>query len=810
MNLKSRPHLLAACSAICLAAVRPALVHAQAAPNSPASAVAGSVFIPATVLPRPVPPYQGTLGPTPAESSRPKYAPAVGAPKGAPNVLLIMTDDVGFGTYSAFGGPVPTPTFDDLAAHGLRYNEFHTTALCSPTRAALLTGRNHHSVGTGVIEELADGYPGYTSVIPKSAATIAEVLKQNGYNTAQIGKNHNVPDWQNTPVGPFDNWPNGLGFEYFYGFNSGETNQWAPALTENRDPVEPPANDPTYLLDRDLADHAVAWLRMQATQAPDKPFFLYYAPSSGHAPHDAQKEWIAKFHGQFDQGWDKLREETFARQKELGVIPADAKLTPRPPEIPAWDSLDPDAKKVAARLMEVDAAANAYSDHQIGRVIEELRQEGKLENTIVIYIEGDNGASAEGGLSGTINEMAALNGVGDSVANMLPHLDEMGSAEADDHYPVGFAWALDAPFQWTKQVASHWGGTRNGMVISWPARIKDEGQIRSQFSHVIDIAPTLYEAIGVPQPTEVNGVPQKPIEGTSMVYSFDDPKAPERHHVQYFEMFANRAIYEDGWVAATHPKRVPWVATVSGFDANSYTWELYHVANDYSEADNLAAKDPEKLNQLKADFLTEAGKYNVLPLDPSALARTQSYLRPYAFNGRTDFTFYPGPRLPESAFPDVKNKSFTMTASVEIPAGGAEGVLATQGGRFGGWGLIVYKSAPTFIYKFFNYPGQMVRLDSPAPLAPGKHKITVEFQYDGGGIGKGGIFILSADGAELKRGRIEHTVPGWFPPEGVGIGHDTGTPIAEDYQVPFAFTGALDRLDVHLATPAGTPPKDID
>lgn len=775
-----------------------------------APAAGPSGFQPATVLPRPATPFQGGLGATPAQSSPPRYAPAVAAPAGAPNVLLILTDDVGFGTYSGFGGPVPTPTFDALAAHGLRYNRFHTTALCSPTRAALLTGRNHHSVGTGVITELADGYPGYNSIIPKSAATIAEVLRQNGYSTAQLGKNHNIPDWENTPAGPFDRWPNGLGFDYFYGFNSGETNQWAPALTENRNPVEPPAADTDYLLDRDLADHALSWLKMQNTQAPTKPFFLYYAPSSGHAPHDAQKAWIDKFRGKFDQGWDKIREETFARQKKLGVIPTDAKLTPRPPEIPAWDSLSPDAKKVAARLMEVDAAVHAYSDYQIGRVIQELRDEGKLDNTLVMYIEGDNGASAEGGLAGTVNEMAGLNGVNDTVPNMIGRLDKMGGPLADDHYPVGFAWAMDTPFQWMKQVASHWGGTRNGMVLSWPARIKAHGEIRPQFTHVIDVAPTLYEAIGIPQPTEVNGTAQKPIEGTSFAYSFADAKAPERHRVQYFEMFANRAIYEDGWVAATHPKRLPWFASASGFDANDYKWELYHTDADYSEAEDLAAKEPERLKRMQADFMVEARKYDVLPLDPTALPRTQSYLRPYAFNGRTDFSFIPGPRLPESAFPDIKNKSFTLTAAVDIPAGGAEGVLATQGGRFGGWGLVMYKSSPAFIYKFFDFPGQTIRLDGPSALAPGKHKVSVEFLYDGGGIGKGGTFVLRADGAELKRGRIEHTVPGWFPPEGVGIGKDTGTPIAEDYRVPFAFTGTLERLDVHLAEPAGLRPKDVD
>lgn len=779
----------------------------QLAPLSSASAQSSAtppgIFSPATVLPRPVPPYEGTLGVTPAESSKPHYPPPVVAPKGAPNVLLIMTDDVGFGTYSGFGGPVPTPTFDAVAANGLRYNRFHTTALCSPTRAALLTGRNHHSVGTGVIQELATGYPGYTSIIPKSAATIAEVLRQNGYSTAWLGKNHNIPDWENNPAGPFDNWPNGLGFDYFFGFNGGETDQWAPALTENRNAVEPPADDPNYILDRDLADHAVNWLRSVGTQAPDKPFFLYYAPGSGHAPHQAPKEWIAKFHGKFDQGWDRLREETFARQKKMGIIPADAKLTPRPPEIPAWDSLSPDARKVAARLMEVDAAANAFSDYQIGRVIAELRAEGKLDNTIIIYIEGDNGASGEGGLNGTINQMAGLNGVPDSVANMIGHLDEMGGPMSDEHYPAGFAWAMDTPFQWTKQVASHWGGTRNGMTISWPARIKARGEIRSQFSHVIDIAPTLYEAIGLPAPTEVNGVKQKPIEGTSLVYSFGNAAAPDRHTTQYFEMFANRAIYKDGWVAATHPKRVPWVLPLQPFDANSFTWELYHVATDYSEAEDLAAKEPERLKKMQAEFLEEARKYNVLPLDPSTIARMQADQRPSAFLGRQDFTFYPGPRLPDPAFPEVKNKSFTLTAAVDIPAQGAEGVLVTEGGRFGGWGLVMYKSKPSFIYKFFNFPGQMVRLDSAAALAPGKHSIVVDFKYDGGGFGRGGVFTLRADGKDLAQGRIEHTVPGWFSTEGVSIGRDTGTPIAEDYRVPFAFTGGLERIDVHLATPAG-------
>ncbi len=785
--------LLASVSALALLAIAP-IAAAQPTGTSP-------------VLPAPAVPYQGVLGHTPAQSSPPHYTPDAHAPKGAPNVLLIMTDDVGFGASSTFGGPIPTPTADDLAAHGLKYNDFNTTALCSPTRAALLTGRNHHSVGAGVIQELATGYPGYTSVIPKSAATIAEVLRQNGYNTAQLGKNHNVPDWQNTPAGPFDNWPNGLGFEYFYGFNSGETNQWAPALIENRNVVEPPANDPSYILDKDLGDHAISWLRMQSAQAPDKPFLLYFAPGSSHAPHHAPAEWIAKFQGQFDMGWDKLREQSFARQKKLGVIPADAKLTARPPEIPAWDSLGPDQKKVASRLMEVYAATLAYADFQIGRVIGELKAEGRLDNTIVIYIQGDNGASAEGGVDGTIADVAGLNGVTDPVPHMLAHLADMGGPMADDHYPVGFAWAMDTPFQWTKQIASHWGGTRNGLVVSWPERIKAKGELRTQFSHVIDIAPTLYEAIGITPPTEVNGVAQKPIEGVSMLYTFDAAKAPERHRVQYFEMFANRAIYEDGWVAATHPKRVPWVSTAQGFDADSYTWELYHVAKDYSEAVDLAGKEPDRLKRMQADFYVQAEKYNVLPLDPRQLERTPSALRPYAFNGRSDFTFYPGPRLTDQAFPDIKNKSFSMTATVDVPAGGAEGVVASQGGRFGGWGMVVYKGVPSFTYKFFNFPGQAVRLTANQPLTPGEHKISIDFAYDGGGPAKGGEFVLKTDGVETARGRIAHTIPGWFPPDGVGIGRGFGTPVSEDYKIPFAFTGAVKRLDIHLVLPAGQPAK---
>lgn len=763
---------------------------------------AGPALAQGPALPAAPTSYKGTLGVTPALSSPPLYAPGPQAPRGAPNVLIVLTDDVGFGASSTFGGPIPTPTFDALAEQGLRYNRFHTTALCSPTRAALLTGRNHHSVGGGVIQELATGYPGYTSVIPRTAATIAEVLRLNGYATAQFGKNHNTPDWQTGPAGPFDNWPNGLGFDYFYGFNGGETDQWAPALVENRNPVEPPTDDPDYILDRDLADHAIAWLRMQKTQQPDKPLLVYFSPGSAHAPLQAPKAWIDRFKGRYDQGWDKLREESFTRQKAMGVIPADAVLTPRPPEIPAWDSLSADDRKVAARLMEVYAGMLAHTDYQIGRVIEELRAQGELDNTIVVYIQGDNGASAEGGLTGTASEIAALNGVPFPASQILDRLDHMGDRTTSPHYPAGFAWAMDTPFQWMKQVASHFGGVRNGMVVSWPAGIKARGEMRSQFTHVIDIAPTLYEAIGVAPPAEVNGARQQPIEGVSLASTFADAKAPEVRTTQYFEMFGNRALYKDGWVAATHPIRLPWTRPTNPFDANSFTWELYNVEKDFSQSNDLAAQEPAKLKAMQVEFMAQARAHNVLPIDPRTLERTPQALRPYTLNGRSEFTYFPGPRMHDSAFPELKNRSWTMTASVEVGAEPAQGVVATQGGHSAGWVLAAFNGRPTFIYNFFGLKGQTLRLRGERPLAPGRHALTVDFQYDGGGMGKGATLVLKVDGEEVARGRAEYTVPGWWPLEGVGIGRDVGTPVTEDYRVPFPFSGRVERLDVKVAPPA--------
>ncbi len=763
------------------------------------------------VLPAPVPPFEGALGRTVATSAPPHYPAPPTAPKGAPNVLLIMTDDVGFAASSTFGGPIPTPTFDRLAAHGLRYNEFHTTALCSPTRAALLTGRNHHSVGAGVIEELATGYPGYNSVIPASAATIGEVLRQNGYSTSWFGKNHNTPDWENTPIGPYDRWPNGMGFDYFYGFMGGETNQWAPSLTENRNAVEPPHDDPSYNLDKDLADHAINWLHVQHTIAPDKPFLMYFAPGTAHAPHDAPKDWIAKFKGKFDQGWDKLREESFARQKAAGVIPANAELTPRPPEIPAWESLSADQKAVYAHMMEVYAAALAHCDDEMGRVVQALRDSGQIDNTIIIYIQGDNGASAEGTLGGTTNDLNALNGIVEPFAFTKSKVEDMGGPQATSHYPVGWAWSMDTPFQWTKQIASHFGGTRNGMVVSWPGHIKQEGGLRSQFSSVIDIAPTLYEVIGITPPTEVNGVAQKPLEGSSLAYSFNDPAAPTRHTEQYFEMLANRALYKDGWMVSTHPKRLPWTPLVLNINPDSYTWELYHVADDYSQAHDLAAQEPQRLADMKEEFYREAAKYQVLPIDTRTIERTVQSARPSNMNGREHVTYYPGPyRYGTGAWPDLRNRTWRMTADVEVEKDSANGMVVTEGGRFAGWGLMLFNGKPCFIYKRSQQPQDFLRIDAARPLSPGKHKLEVAFTADTSfGFGMGATAALSVDGVEVAKAHVAATTPAFMSTDGAAIGFDTGTPLIDAYRLPFAFEGKIKQVDFYLpkrgAAPERTP-----
>ncbi len=773
-------------------------------PAQDAATSGGSVSRGSLVLPRPEPPFRGKIGRT-VQDSVPDFPQEVRAPKGAPNVLLILTDDVGFGATVPFGGPIPTPTFERLAKHGLRYTQFHTTALCSPTRAALLAGRNHHTCATGVIMELGSGYPGYNSLMPKSCGTFAEVLRQNGWNTAWYGKNHNVPDWHSSQAGPFDLWPTGLGFEYFYGFIGGDTSQWAPALVENIKPIEPPHDAKDYFFDKDMADHCIERIRLLHAVAPQKPWLQYYATGTAHAPHHAPKEWIAKFTGKFDQGWDHQRELTFENQKKLDIIPQNARLTPRPAQIPAWDSFDADHKRVFARMMEVYAAALSHADYQMGRILDAIEETGELDNTLVIYLQGDNGASAEGTPQGLLNEMSVFNGIPEDFNEVLKRMDELGGPTTFNHYPVGWAHAMDTPFQWTKQIASHFGGTRNGLVISWPARIKNKGGIRTQFHHVIDIAPTILEACGVSFPTMLNGVSQKPVEGVSMVYSFDDPHARSRRRTQYFEMFGNRALYSDGWVAATTPPTLPWLETGTAPPVEAYQWELYNVNDDFSESENLADKKPEKLREMQELFWREAAKHNVLPLDNSRVERFDVGIRPSLTRGRSVFTYYAGQtRIPEGAAPDLKNKSFRIAADVDIPAAGAEGVIVTQGGFFNGCALYLLGGKPVFHYNLAGV--HRATIAGNEALSPGRHVVLVDFKYDGGGIGKGAAVSISVDQKPVAAGRVEHTIPFRVSAdETLDIGEDTGTPVCDDYKVPFKFTGYLKRVLIRLGDSTLSP-----
>jgi len=756
------------------------------------------------VLPKPEQPFNGKIART-AKESTPDFPKNVEAPKGAPNVLLILTDDVGFGASSVFGGPIQTPNFQRLADSGLRYNMFHTTALCSPTRAALITGRNHHSVASGVITEMATGFPGYNSLVPKSAGSVGEVLRENGYNTSWFGKMHNVPDWMSSQVGPFDLWPSGLGFEYFYGFIGGDSDQWHPALYENTKPIEPYLGKPNYILDHDLADQAIRYMRMQHALAPNKPWFVYYATGTAHAPHHAPKEWIAKYKGQFDQGWDKVREETLARQIKLGVVPAGTDLSKRPDQIPAWDSLSADQKRLYAHMMEVYAGALSYADNQIGRLLDDVEQSGQRDNTLVFFIMGDNGASAEGSLQGTTNEVAtAGNGVKEDMSFLLSQINNLGGPLTYNHYPVGWAHAMDAPMQWTKQVASHFGGTRNGLVISWPAKIKDKGGLRSQFCHVIDIVPTIYEAAGITPPDILDGVKQKPIDGVSLVYTFDQPKVPTRHASQYFELVGNRAMYKDGWIASTTPLRLPWITSAGVAEPNpdDFKWELYNVNEDFSQSHNLADKNPDKLKELQAAFDVEAKKYDVYPLDSSFASRVDPAIRPSLTRGRNEFTYYPGMvRIPEGSAPDFKNKSWTVAAEVNIPKGGASGVLATIGGRFGGWALWLDNGKPRFAYALSNQPAHKFRVASDQSLAAGNHVVRVKFKYAGGGIGKGATATLLVDEKQVAQASIPQTAAARFSlDETFDVGEDTGTPVVEEYatKMPYEFTGTLKKFGVVL------------
>lgn len=758
------------------------------------------------VLPAPPKPFAGEIG-LKAQDSKPDFPRPVEAPKGSPNILLILLDDVGFSAPGSFGGPVSTPTLDRLAKSGLRYNQFHTTALCSPTRAALITGRNHHSVHTAAIMEGATGFPGYDSLMGKDTATIAEVLKQKGWSTAWFGKNHNVPDWQNSQAGPFERWPTSLGFDHFYGFIGGDTHQWRPNLTEGTKPIEPYLSNKNYHLDDDLADQAVRWIQMQKAVAPDRPFFVYYAPGATHAPHHARKEFVDKYKGKFDQGWDQVRQETFERQKKMGVIPPGTRLTARHSSIPAWSSLDADQKQVCARMMEIYAGFLEQTDYNAGRVIDAVERLGQLDNTLVIYIAGDNGASGEGGPQGLLNEMTFFNGFKEDGKEVLRRIDELGTWTTYNHYPAGWAHAMDTPFQWTKQMASHYGGTRNGMVISWPARIKAKDQFRTQWHHVIDITPTILEVTGIEAPSAVNGVAQKPIEGVSIAYTFDSPASPSTRRTQYFEMLGNRAIYHDGWIAATTPAGAPWDPGTPEVDViTGYNWELYHVAGDFSQSNDLAKQNPAKLRELQWLFYAEAARHNVLPFDNSKTARLDPAIRPSLTRGRNVFTYNDNlTRIPEAAAPDIKNKSFTIAAEINVPANAASGVIVTQGGLFGGWGLLLEQGKPVFHYNTAGIANYAI--GSQRPLTPGKHTIVFDFRYDGGGLGKGGSCILSVDGAQVAQGRIEKTLPIRITlDEGLDVGQDTGTPVVRSYDVPNAFPGKIEKVRIEIK-PVGAVPQ---
>jgi arylsulfatase A-like enzyme len=774
-------------------------------------------------LPAPDPKFGGAIKGNAAQS-KPWWAPRVVPPKGAPNVLLIMTDDVGFGAPSTFGGVIPTPTLDRIAKAGLRYTQFHSTSLCSPTRAALITGRNHHSTGFGVISEQSTGFPGYNSIIPKDIATIGEILKENGYATSWFGKDHNTPTFTASQAGPFDQWPIGMGFEYFYGFVGGDTSQWEPNLFRNTTATYPYVGKPGWNLTTAMADDAIEWLNEINQIDPSKPFFCYYVPGGTHAPHHPTPEWVKKISDMhlFDQGWNALRDTIFENQKRLGVIPQDAKLTPWPDNLlKTWDQLTPDEKKMFIRQVDVYAAYLAYTDYEIGRVIQAVEDMGKLDNTLIIYISGDNGSSAEGQLIGTPNEVAMFNGVQVPVEDQLKYFyDAWGTDRTYNHMAVGWTWAFDTPFTWTKQIASHFGGTRQGVAISWPSHITDLGGIRNQFHHIIDIVPTILEVTGIPAPTVVNGIPQRPIEGVSMAYTFDkaNANAPSTHHTQYFEMMGDHALYHDGWIASTKVIRPPWevIGPVNQDPLNNVTWELYDVSKDWTQDNDVASDNPEKLKELQGLFLEEAHKYDVLPLDASVATRLVAP-RPNITAGRSEFTYTrPMTGIPQGDSPLLLNCSYTITADVEIPDGGAEGMILTSGGRFGGYGFYLLKGKPVFLWNLVDL--KRIRWEGPESLSPGKHNLEFDFKYEGlgpetlalnnlSGIGQPGTGVLKVDGKEVATQKMDHTIPlimQWD--ETFDIGSDTGTPVDdEDYQVPFKFTGKLNKLTIKIDRPQLSP-----
>jgi arylsulfatase A-like enzyme len=721
----------------------------------------------------------------------------VKAPEGAPNVVIVLIDDIGFGASSAFGGPIEMPTLEKMAGNGLKFNRFHTTALCSPTRTALLTGHNHHANNAGAIMELATAFPGNTGNRPLEITPLAQILRQNGFSTAAFGKYHETPPWEVSVSGPYDRWPTGSGFDKFYGFIGGETNQWAPAIYDGVTRVEH-KQSPDYHFTTDMTDQAMRWVSAQQSLTPEKPFYLYFAPGATHAPHHAPKEWIAKYKGQFNDGWDKLREETFERQKKMGIIPAETKLTPRPAEIPAWDGMSDAQKRLFERQMETFAGFAEHTDAEVGRLVAQLEKIGALENTLFFYIVGDNGASAEGGPEGTYNEMMALNGIIGKAEQMMEHLEAWGDPTTYPHFAIGWAWATNSPFQWTKQVASHFGGTRNGMVMHWPKGIRAKGEIRSQFHHVVDVAPTALEAAKIPQPKTVNGIKQRPMDGVSMLYAADKADAADQRTTQYFEMFGNRAIYHEGWVAATRHS-IPWLM-VPLPPLKDDVWELYHVDKDFSQAENLAAQNPEKLKELQAVFEKEAIRNHVFPIDDRRVERFNPALagRPDIMGGRKSLTVYPGMTgMTENAFINVKSVAHTITAEIEVPDDKANGVILAQAGYFGGWSLYMKEGKVRHEYNFLAL--EHTRIGAETPLAPGKHTIVYEFSPDEKKPGTGGKSILSVDGEKVAEGRIPKTQPFVFSgDEGADVGMDGETNVSKDYQPgpPSAFTGTIIQVTV--------------
>ncbi len=773
-------------------------------PGSPSATITAD----GKYLPNPAPPFKGEINLNAKDSKT--YWPARVTPrKGAPNVLLIMTDDQGYGITSTFGGVIPTPTMDSLAKHGLRYTQFHSSALCSPSRAALITGRNHHNVGFGVIAEQATGYPGYDAIIGADNATVGRILKDNGYSTSWFGKNHNTPEYLYSLSGPYDQWPSGMGFDYFYGFMGGETDQWTPWLFRDHQQIFPWLEKPGYNLTTGMADDAINYMTQIHSVAPDKPFFLYYAPGGTHAPHQPTKEWIDKFKGKFDMGWNKMRDMIYENQKRLGVIPPDTKLTPWPTgqadyggaKLPLWEDLTPMEKKLFAHQAEVFAAYVAYTDYEIGRVIQQVKDLGEMDNTIVIYISGDNGTSAEGSTIGTPFDLASIQGIDVPVEEQMKYYDQWGSEFTTPHMSVAWSWAFDAPFKWTKQIASHFGGTRQGMVISWPGHIVDTGSIRTQFHHLIDIAPTILDITGISAPVMVDGIAQKPMDGVSLAYTFDkaNATAPSKHVTQYFEMMGNRAIYQDGWVATTTPAAGPWLMGVGKLPdvVNGYNWELYNIREDFSENNNLAARMPEKLAEMKELFLVQASKNQVFPMDNSVLPRLLAP-KPSYTAGRNVFSY--ANRLtgiPNSDAPNILAKSYSINAEIEVTNTGNEGMIVTDGGRFGGYGLYLAKGIPVFSYNLlglahFQWTGSTT-------LSSGRHSLRFDFTYDGPGFGKGGTGILSIDEKVVDTKKIPHTIPFVLTiDESFDIGSDTRTGVNEEYKLPFVFTGKINKVTFTL------------